>query len=396
MPHPLLRSPRLLAVTAAVALAASLAAGCESNRRRTSLVPTGLQPRPDVWPGTVTGTIAFSPAVVPDLGIPPTPPVRIELWSSDTLAAVDSIPAGATRFSIGGLRVGTYTVVASAPQYVSTSLRPFRLGDYASDGFGVDVGEVRLRIRPTLRGRVVFDPTQAPELAAPPFPVTTLELTRTAIVKGSGGQDSAVSIPSGTATLGGTQDRFEFVRVESGTYTLVLRSRVFQTRSVFGIDAPAGDVDIGDVRLTLDPSRIASSMQLVGDINAYETSLPSYMGLSTLGLWLGPNLIAFDPDGNEVEGDTTLVLAPGTYSFRFMANGDLSGATGYGGDGSTTPVDIPVQQSPVRLLAGSGSDLRVRVSSAGRYRFFLDERRQTFSAVRVPGPGAAAAGRPIR
>jgi hypothetical protein len=375
MPRPVSRPSRLLALAAFTLVVASFSSGCDPNRDHKTLIPTGLRPRPAVGPGTITGTVSFSPAVVPDLGIPP--PVRIELWAGDTLSVQDSLPAGVTRFTLTGLQVATYTVYVSAPAFVRTSIPPVFIGDY-----GVDVGDIRISIKPTIHGRVLFDPVQAPDLVTPPFPFTTVELwngaTRVA-------EDS----------LGASDDVFRFPHLEPGTYSLVLRSRVFQTRTIAPIDAPLGDIDLGDVGFLIDPARIASSMQLSGDINGYEVGLPSYMGLASLGGWLGPSLIALDGSGNEVPGDTTLTLAAGTYAFRFLADGDLSGATGYGGDGSTL-VDLPVEFAPVSVIAGAGHDIQVRVSSAGRYRFFLDERRLTFSAVRVPAPAVRTLRRPIR
>ncbi len=368
--------PRWSPLVAVATLLVVLAAGCGRNSSHSRLIPTGLRPRPAVGPGSLVGTVAFDPAVVPELGIPPYPPVRVELLAGDSLIAADTLPSGVSEFQFTGLQLGTYAVAASAPEFVRTSLPPVALG-----ARGVDVGEITMGIKPTLHGRVLFSLQQAPELANPPFPLAAVELWN---------DTARVAVDS----LGATKDRFRFTRVAPGRYTVRLRSRVFQNKNVGPITAPRGDIDLGDVDFPIDPSKIASTMQVSGDLNGYDFDVPSYMGLASLGLWLGPRLIAHDINGNEVVGDSTLTLAPGTYRFRFMAEGDPSGLTGYGGDGSI--VDVPVSAARAFVVTGAGNDIRIRVTTAGRYRFFLDERRETFDVVSVPGPGAVYARRLTR
>jgi hypothetical protein len=231
----------------------------------------------------------------------------------------------------------------------------------------------------SLVGRVVYDPQQAPDLVDPPYPPTVVELY----------ESGAVVVRD---TLESSTRDFAFRELPAGTYSVVARPRLFKPSSLPPIRVVADEVDVGDLIAPIDFTQFRVAIHLYGDFNGY-ADLQDSLQLVALrtGVWWGPDQPEY-PQGPSP--DTAITLASGTYSIRFVTNYYL-GNPYYGGDGVTV-VDAPVTGVPLRYTSDPMGDLRVRIPTTGRYRFYLDERRLTMTIEQLPASAALAARRTRR
>ena len=227
----------------------------------------------------------------------------------------------------------------------------------------------------TLTGRVVFDPTQAPDLASPPYPHTIVELWSDTVL-------------AARDTLDPSTDRFVFPGLYPGDYRVVASAHFFLASSLPPVRVVSGLVDVGDVLLPINGLASSNDIHLVGDFNGFffiPFSPDDSCGFEqkTAGLWYGPNLQPVDLGGTIEEPDTAVTLPAGTWRFRFVTDYDIDNPTDYGGD-QTQTIDVPVAFAPMKVVSGNGTHLTLRLPSTGRYRFQVDERRLTFSVERLP------------
>lgn len=145
----------------AVALAALAAAGCSGNDASTVLVPTGIRPAPEAWPGSLTGSVFFDPVNTPDLAAPPYPPTRVELFLGATMVAVDSLEPGSRNYLFTGLAAGSYSIVVRSSAFYANS----RGGLPVREG-RLDAGNITLTLNPLLLSSTVFVTGTAPGFGA--------------------------------------------------------------------------------------------------------------------------------------------------------------------------------------------------------------------------------------
>jgi len=222
----------------------------------------------------------------------------------------------------------------------------------------------------SVTGLIFFDPLNTPDLAAPPYPPTRVELFM-------GGVLTAVdSLEPGSRS-------FYFPHVAPGDYSIVVRSRVFFSRSRGGIIVRERALDIGNVTLTLNPLALENAVYVAGAIPGLGTDqIPFATGIlegSGFGIWTYPNLF-WDP----------VVIPAGTYRFKFVTDESSTDANliGWGGNSADTLV-VPVTSQPAFKGSGPATDLVVRFPDTGTYAFTLDERRQRFSIELVPSATGA-------
>jgi hypothetical protein len=229
-------------------------------------------------------------------------------------------------------------------------------------------------------GRLVFDPLQAPDLDSPPYPLSVVELW-------SGGAAIA------TDTLAPMTRDFEFRGLYPGEYTVVASARFFRRTSLPPVRVVSAEVNVGELVLPILPAASSVDIHLVGEFNGF-TFIPfapdDSVGLEQIrsGLWYGPNLYPVDTGSGEEDPDTALTLPAGLHHFRFITDFAEDNPTDYGGDPSQT-IAAPAAFVPIRLVSGPGTNLSVQLPVTGRYRFFLDERRLTFTIEQVPDTGPA-------
>lgn len=226
-----------------------------------------------------------------------------------------------------------------------------------------------------LSGRVVYDPSQAPDLSSPPFPRTIVELW-----------SDTVEVARDTLDPG--TDRFEFTGLFPGEYRVFASANFFRRSSLPPVRVVSGPVDVGDLNLLINAAGSSNDIHVVGDFNGFffiPFSPDDSCGMEqkSAGLWYGPNLVPVDLGTRIEDPDTALTLPAGTSRFRFVTDYDLDNPTDYGGTESEI-LDVPVAHAPMRLVSGAGTHLTLRIPSTGRYRFVVDERRLTFSVERLP------------
>jgi len=249
----------------------------------------------------------------------------------------------------------------------------------AAESFLVPTG---VRPRPevgtgSIVGRILYDPSQSPDVDHAPFPLTVVELF-----------ESGVLIES--HALDRDTDVFEFDSLPPGQYTVVAAPRLYFRSSLPPVRVVDGVVDVGDLVAPIDFSQVAVSIHLFGsfDEKAFFADTCA-LQQSRLGVWFGPNIDPFFGEEGEVLPDTAITLAAGEHRLRFVTNFDTERY--YGADEGAA-VDAPVSDAPLRV---GGSDFVVRIPETGRYRFFLDERRLTVTIEQLPPTGAVAKRSPI-
>jgi hypothetical protein len=202
-----------------------------------------------------------------------------------------------------------------------------------------------------LSGYVIYDPVNFPDLATPPYPPTIVTLLEGA---------TTVAVD----TLADTTRFFAFHDLLPGAYTVRADARLLTTGTAGPTEIYEDARDAGDVRLNADPSEGAVDLWLVGSFDGESFADSCKFLQSALGRWLGPDF----------DADSALTLAAGTYAIRFFALGN--DVLEYGIPAAST-VDVPVTGLRLEVLGTSANGLRLRFPQTGRYRFFLDERRQT-------------------
>ena len=226
----------------------------------------------------------------------------------------------------------------------------------------------------SVTGIIYFDPANTPDLAAPPYPPTRVELF-------SGGTLAAVdSLEPGSRS-------FLFPHVAPGDYSLVVRSRVFFAKSRAGITVREAPLDIGNVTLTLNPLALENAIYVAGGIPGLGADqIPFATGIlegSGFGVWTYPNLF-WDP----------VQIPAGTYRFKFATDESSTDEDliGWGGNSADT-LQVPLTDQLTTEGRGPATDLVVRFPVTGFYAFTLDERRQRFSISLVPPAPGAGPGR---
>ncbi|MEO5618485.1 MAG: hypothetical protein ABIS67_11980 [Candidatus Eisenbacteria bacterium] len=222
----------------------------------------------------------------------------------------------------------------------------------------------------SLTGLVEFDPTNAPDLSAPPFPPTRIELYR----------DGSFLIAD---SLEISSRSYEFGNLPPGSYSIVVRSSSFFANSRGGLPVRDYPLDAGNLVLTLNPSVFSNGVDIIGSMPGFGVdqfgSGTTSLDQNVLGVWTYPN--ALYPAEN---------IAAGVYRLKFVTDmsSTNSNLIGWGGSAAET-LTVPV--SGRRAVRGSGpaTDLRVRFPATGAYAFELDERRQTFSIMAIPPAPAA-------
>lgn len=220
----------------------------------------------------------------------------------------------------------------------------------------------------SITGLVFFDPVNTPDLAAPPYPPTRVELF-------SG------STLVATDSLAPASRTFLFTGVAAGEYSIVVRSAAFFANSLGGIRVNSLPVDAGNIRLAVNPGAFSAGMEIIGTIPGFriadiqEGLFPiDVNGLSAtaLGVWDYPSLDY--PNGQ--------AIAAGTYRFKFATLFPVSVTTMTGwGDASGATLTAPVTDHPAVLASGASTDIVMTFPTTGVYSFRLDERRQTFSVM---------------
>jgi hypothetical protein len=224
-------------------------------------------------------------------------------------------------------------------------------------------------------GTIVFDPTQAPDLASGPYPLTIVDLVETG---GATRRD----------TLDPATRQFEFRGLTPGTYAVFAEAYFFRRASLPPVRVVAGEMNVGSLTLPFNPVQSAD-IHLVGDFNGF-SFVPFAPDDSTgleqryTGLWYGPNLTeVFLPSGDVELPDTAITLSAGVHPLRFITDFDLDNPSDYGGSSSVT-LDAPLSFAPMRKVSGPATNLSIRIPVTGRYRFTVDERRLTFSIEQLP------------
>lgn len=230
-----------------------------------------------------------------------------------------------------------------------------------------------------LSGRVLYDPVAAPDLDAPPYPATVVDLYK-----------DGVQVASDT--LASDTRAFAFTGLTPGTYVALAHANFFLAGSLPGTRLTDRPLDVGDLTLPIDPNATALALHLRVDGDAsFDFADTTYMVLERAGLWLGPDIDL----GFGTPADTAIVLNAGVHRMRFVTGFAIDLPNDYGGDGVTV-FDAPFDARPVRLASGANTDLQVRIPTSGRYRVTLDERRLTFGVTRLDGAAPALPRRGLR
>lgn len=219
----------------------------------------------------------------------------------------------------------------------------------------------------SLKGYVFFDPALAPELADAPFPPTRIELF-------SGSE--LVGIDS----LEANSREFRFEGLPQGSYSVVVRSRVFDSNSRGGLRVRDGELDIGNVTLSLNTSFLEVALYVTGSMPGFDADqiwlLTTMLGSNGYGIWTFPSDLS-----------PAIEIPAGTYRFKLVTDESSSNSNfiGWGWSPGDT-LQVPVSNHPVVMGSGPASDIVARFPVTGYYTFTLDERRQTVSVSLLPPP----------
>lgn len=190
--------PLLRTFAAILVLAALAPAGCGGNKSGTLLVPTGIRPAPEAWPGEMIGSLYFDPAKAPDLASPPYPPTRIELFLGGVSVAVDSLDPGSRDYRITGLAAGSYSMVISSSAFFPVS----RGGLPVRDGV-LDLGSVTLALNESAVNHLVYVVGTMPGFAVLDLQMGTTQCNQNVVGLHTYPGDFAMptDIPAGTYRL---------------------------------------------------------------------------------------------------------------------------------------------------------------------------------------------------
>lgn len=226
----------------------------------------------------------------------------------------------------------------------------------------------------SLTGAVFFDPVNTPDLAAPPFPPTRVEL-----FLGS----TLVAVDS----LDPGSRNYLFTGLAAGSYSIVVRSAAFYANSRGGLPVREGRLDAGNLTLTLNPLLLSSTVFVTGTMPGFDADQIMFgttlCNENTLGVFTYPGDFAVPSE-----------IPAGTYRLKFVNDQSSTGANliGWGGSPAET-LSTPVTNHLAVYGSGPSTDLVVRFATTGYYAFTLDERRQRFSIELVPPAPAAGPGR---
>jgi hypothetical protein len=221
----------------------------------------------------------------------------------------------------------------------------------------------------SLTGAVFFDPSNTPDLGAPPFPPTRIELHSGATV---------VAVDS----LEPSSRNYLFTGLAPGTYSVVASSSAFNTTTRGGLPVHEDRLDAGNLTLTLNSASFSNGVDVMGSMPGFDTGQfgmgTTSLDQNVLGVWTYPNSLLPPTD-----------IPAGTYRLKFVT--DMSSTDnnliGWGGSPGDT-LTVPVVNALAVRGSGPATDLVVRFPATGTYAFTLDERRQRFSiALATPSPG---------
>jgi hypothetical protein len=120
-----------------------------------------------------------------------------------------------------------------------------------------------------------------------------------------------------------------------------------------------------------------STIQMVGDFTTPPFDIPA-----------GPHLTEAD---SGCVWTLNVALPAGAVLFKFVTDGDFDATQDYGGDEAAT-LAVPGGPHPTMLVTGTGTAIKINVTTAGDYLITLNERTLTWSAVSSapPAPGGIA------
>uniref|UniRef100_A0A832I9V6 Carboxypeptidase regulatory-like domain-containing protein n=1 Tax=Eiseniibacteriota bacterium TaxID=2212470 RepID=A0A832I9V6_UNCEI len=216
-------------------------------------------------------------------------------------------------------------------------------------------------------GQIVYDPTQAPDLVSPPYPVTAVELwLGTELLR--------------TDTLDASTRAFEFRGLGPGEYFVAASANYFFRASLPPVRVVSGEVDVGDLRLAIDAADNPSAVHVLYDeTTPPRTILPGnvrdttgLMRATSPGLWTFPQPFSRPP-----------TLAAGVHRMRFILNRSRVNPVNWTA-ARTDTIDVPAAFEDAARVEGLGTDFWVRVAAPTRFAITLDMRRRTFSMEPLP------------
>jgi hypothetical protein len=182
--------------------------------------------------------------------------------------------------------------------------------------------------------------------------------------------NSGETTPVATVHSDDTTRVFTFPSVVNGTYDLKVSANCFISEQLTSINVSGATTDVGTVTLAAGTSAF-TSIQMVGDFNGYDLATAPFMTEAPACVW---------SDTLDLSG----LSAGATQYFKFVTDNTFDNPPDYGGDESKL-LSIPGTYPVVPVT--SGNYIQIQVNQPGFYIFTLDERRQTFSAVRyTPKP----------
>ncbi len=196
-------------------------------------------------------------------------------------------------------------------------------------------------------------------LSAAPYPKAKVELFP------SGGQTAVASVQSDPTTRA-----FALQAVPNGTYDLKVSANCFLPEQLTSVTVSGTAKDVGTVTLSAGTSPY-NQIQVVGDFTGWDLASSPYMTQSPACVWT-----------DTLDFSTGFTAGQEQY-FKFITDNTFDSPPDYGGDESQL-LGIPGTY-PVRVVS-SGNAIRIQITQLGFYIFTLDERRQTFSAVRYTPP----------
>jgi hypothetical protein len=234
----------------------------------------------------------------------------------------------------------------------------------------------------SITGAVFFDPVNTPDLGVGPFPPTRIELLSGTTVENA----TLVAADS----LGPFTHMYHFPNVRPGPYIIIVRSAVFLPTVRTGLYVREDSTEAGNVTLTVNPSAVSSSIEVIGGIPGYGLDQlgmgTTLLMQNTLGVWtLSPTSFLFmEPPA----------IPAGTYRFKFVTSGasTTNHLIGWGGSDQEL-LTVPVVSHPSVWGEGPATDLVVHFPTTASYAFTFDERRQRFDIQVATAPASPFARR---